>query len=304
VGKDERSLPFVGAGLEPDRERRLGLQVRVRGGRPLGDAPPSDAEDEALLGLGLARQLGAKQGELVTLTTLAADGTLNALDVRVVGLVTTGVQDLDSRFLRVHLLTAQRLLATESVTSVIVMLDSTDQTLPVSARITRELQGREPELAVLDWEARAPFYGQVRRLYAGIFGFLGTIVLVLVALSSSNTLLMTVMERVREIGALLAIGTSGGQVVRMIVFEAAWLGLLGGLLGSVIGIGVTSAIHALGIKTPPPPGAVEPMELRLEILPADLLWVAAVMVLVLALAALLPALRVLRLRIAEALVHL
>jgi len=302
VGKDERTLPFIGAALEPDRERRMGLQVRVRGGRPLDAAPA--AEDEALLGLGLARQLGARQGELVTLTTLASDGTLNALDVRVVGLVTTGVQDLDSRFLRVHLLTAQRLLVTEAVTSVIVMLDATDETGPAAAEITRQLQGREPRVAVADWESRAPFYGQVRRLYAGIFGFLGTIVLVLVTLSSSNTLLMTVMERVREIGALLAIGTSGGQVVRMIVFEAAWLGLLGGLLGGVIGVAVMSAIHALGIQTPPPPGAVEPMELRLEILPSDLLWVSVVMVLVLALAALLPALRVLRLRIAEALVHL
>ena len=302
VGKDERTLPFIGAALEPDRERRMGLQVRVRGGRPLDAAPA--AEDEALLGLGLARQLGARQGELVTLTTLASDGTLNALDVRVVGLVTTGVQDLDSRFLRVHLLTAQRLLVTEAVTSVIVMLDATDETRPAAAEITRQLQGREPRVAVADWESRAPFYGQVRRLYAGIFGFLGTIVLVLVTLSSSNTLLMTVMERVREIGALLAIGTSGGQVVRMIVFEAAWLGLLGGLLGGVIGVAVMSAIHALGIQTPPPPGAVEPMELRLEILPSDLLWVSVVMVLVLALAALLPALRVLRLRIAEALVHL
>jgi len=304
VGKDERTLPFIGAALEPDRERRMGLQVRVRGGRPLDAAPAADAEDEALLGLGLARQLGARQGELVTLTTLASDGTLNALDVRVVGLVTTGVQDLDSRFLRVHLLTAQRLLVTEAVTSVIVMLDATDETGPAAAEITRQLQGREPRVAVADWESRAPFYGQVRRLYAGIFGFLGTIVLVLVTLSSSNTLLMTVMERVREIGALLAIGTSGGQVVRMIVFEAAWLGLLGGLLGGVIGVAVMSAIHALGIQTPPPPGAVEPMELRLEILPSDLLWVSVVMVLVLALAALLPALRVLRLRIAEALVHL
>jgi putative ABC transport system permease protein len=220
-----------------------------------------------------------------------------------VGLVTTGVQDLDSRFLRVHLLTAQRLLATEAVTSVIVMLDDTELTRSAAAEITRQLQGREPQVAVADWEGRAPFYGQVRRLYVGIFGFLGTIVLVLVTLSSSNTLLMTVMERVREIGALLAIGTSGGQVVRMIVFEAAWLGLLGGLLGGVIGVAAVSAIHALGIQTPPPPGAVEPMELRLEILASDLLWVTVVMVLVLTLAAVLPALRVLRLRIAEALVH-
>ena len=90
----------------------------------------------------------------------------------------------------------------------------------------------------------------------------------------------------------------------MLVFEAAWLGLLGGLAGSVLGVAVMSTIHALHVKMPPPPGAVEPMDLRLAILPSDLLWVCLVMVLVLALAALVPSLRVLRLRIAEALVHL
>jgi len=90
----------------------------------------------------------------------------------------------------------------------------------------------------------------------------------------------------------------------MIVFEAAWLGLFGGLLGSGLGLVTTAAIHALRIQMPPPPGGVEPMDLRLEILPSDLLWVCAAMVLLLSLAALLPALRVVRLRIAEALVHL
>jgi putative ABC transport system permease protein len=303
VSRDERSVPFVGAGLETDREQRMGLEVRLRAGERLRSEAPPAGEEEALLGLGLAGQLGARTGDVVTLTVVTVDGTLNALDVRVAGLVTTGVQDLDVRFLRTHLATAQRVLGTTAVSSVVVMLDETARTAEMKGEITRLVAGRSPRLEVTDWQTRAPFYGQVRSLYAGIFGFLGSVVLVLVLLSSSNTLLMAVMERVREIGALLAIGTSPGQVLRMILLEGLWLGFIGGVAGGLLGASLGLLLRALHIKMPPPPGAVEGVDLGVALLPWDVAWVTGLMVVVLGLAAVLPALRMLRLRIAEALVH-
>ncbi len=303
ASKGDHSAPFVGAGLEPDREARMGLIVRLRSGRGLSLSPPREGEEEALLGLALARSLGARVGDVVTLTSPTPDGLLNALDVHVVGLVTTGVQDLDARFLHVHLVTAQRLLGTDAVSSIVVMLDDASETATVGQQIARRLAGHVPRLVVSDWQARAPFYRQVRSLYVAIFGFLGTIVLVLVTLSSSNTLLMAVLERIREIGALLAIGTSGGQIVRMILSEAAWLGLLGGGVGCALGAATAAVINALRIELPPPPGAVETMTLRLRVLPSDFLWVTATMVVVLSAAAVVPAVRALRLRIVEALAH-
>jgi putative ABC transport system permease protein len=301
VARDERTLPFVGAGLEPGRERRMGLIARLKAGRPLGDNAPAAGEDEALLGLGLARQLGANVGDVVTLTSMTVGGTLNALDATVVGLVTTGVQELDERFLRVHLATAQRVLGTDEVSSLVVMLDATRRTEELRGVIGRRLRGRA--LEVTTWQQRAPFYRQVRTLYGGIFVFLGGIVVVLVCLSSSNTLLMSVMERVREIGALLAIGTSPGQVVRMVVLEAAWLGLIGGLLGCVLGVAVTLLIHSLHVRLPPPPGAVDPMDLALSLVAWDPIWVVGATVTMLVAAAAVPAWRILRLRIVEALSH-
>ena len=69
-------------------------------------------------------------------------------------------------------------------------------------------------LSVLSWETRAPFYRQVRALYSGIFAVFGIIVMLLVILSISNTMLMSVLERVREFGALLAIGHKPGPTAR------------------------------------------------------------------------------------------
>jgi putative ABC transport system permease protein len=143
---------------------------------------------------------------------------------------------------------------------------------------------------VVDWETRAPFYGQVRALYTGIFVFLGTIVALLVALSTSNTMLMSVLERVREFGTLLAIGTSREQLARMLILEAWWLALLGGVAG-----------NALEINMPPPPAAVDPVRLALTVVPTDVLWALAFMAAILGVAAIPPMLRVFRLQIVDAL---
>jgi putative ABC transport system permease protein len=114
---------------------------------------------------------------------------------------------------------------------------------------------------------------------------------------------MTVMERVREIGTLRAIGTSRGQVAGLLLAEALWLGLFGGLAGDGLAVALIRGINALQLKMPPPPGAVSPIDLRLAVVPGALLGAAALMLVVLSLASLAPIARSLRLRIAEALAH-
>jgi putative ABC transport system permease protein len=304
ASKDDRSSAFVGVALEPERERRMNLEVKIRGGVNLPDAPPPVGEDQVLLGVSLAQSLGAQPGDVVTITAMTADGTLNALDVRVAGLVTTGLQELDARLLKTHLATGERLLGTDRISSIVIGLDDTVRTQEVGDALARRLPSVSAELLVLtDWRARAPFYGQVRALYSGIFWFLGGIVFVLVCLATSNTLLMSVLERVREFGTLLAIGTGRAQVAWMVVLEALWLGVVGALVGDALAAVLVMAINAAGIQMPPPPGAAEGFPLQLAVHLRDFVAVVALMVLVLGVAAVFPAVRTVRLRIVDALGH-
>ncbi len=129
------------------------------------------------------------------------------------------------------------------------------------------------------------------------------IVAALVALSSANTLLMSVLERIRELGTLLAIGTSRAQLARLLLFEALWLAALGVVAGSAVGLALVVIINRLGIEMPPPPAAVDPIELSLLVVPSDFLWIGAFMRCILVLAAVPPMWKVFRLRIVEALGH-
>jgi putative ABC transport system permease protein len=303
ISKGERSAAVLAVADEPERARRMQFEVKVPAGVGLPDAPPPEGEDTVLLGAALARNLGAGPGDVLTLLGITADGTLNALDLRVTGLTTTGLQDVDSRIVRMHLVSAQRLLGTQNITSLVIGLDDTSRTTEVLGELERRLGGRQSSLAVVDWKTRAPFYGQVEALYLGIFWFLGAVIFVLVCLSTSNTLMMSVMERVREIGTLLAIGTSRAQVAAIVMFEALWLGLLGALVGDLLGIALVVGINALGIQMPPPPGATGGIELHLASAPGDFAATIALMLVILGIAAAVPAGISVRLRIAEALRH-
>jgi len=302
-GPDGRSASFVGVGSEPERTRRMGFEKKLRAGELLPDAAPREGEDAALVALGLAASLGVEPGDVVTLLATDADGRLNALDVRVAGLVTTGVQELDTRWLEVHLASAERLVGAGLASDLLVGLDDTAATASAAAAVRAAVAGHEPPLAVVPWTERAVFYEQVKNLYAGIFWFLGSIVFVLVVLATSNTLAMTVMERIRELGTLRAIGTDRGQVAAMILAEAVWLGLLGGALGGLLGALAIAGLNAANLHMPPPPGAVDPIDLQLAFVPEAFAGAGALMVVVLALAALGPILRAVRMEVVDALGH-
>jgi putative ABC transport system permease protein len=299
----DRSAGILGMAVEPDRQARMAMITRVRNGRGLPDQPMPMGEDRVILGIGLAKALGASPGDVIVVMGATANGTLNALDLTVEGTFTSGFQDLDGRLLQVHVATAERLLATDRVSSIIVRLDDSRATGLVAGDLRAMFADGPAPLAVVDWESRAPFYQQVRGLYIGIFIFFGAIVAALVTLSISNTLLMSVLERVREFGMLMAIGTSRAQLSALMLTEALWLAVIGSLAGSALTIALAAGINAAEFEMPPPPAAVDPITLALQIESTDHAWTALFMVLILAAAAVAPIVRILRLRVIDALGH-
>jgi putative ABC transport system permease protein len=110
-------------------------------------------------------------------------------------------------------------------------LDDTATTLALEANPIERIQG-----AVADALARV----------FGLFDVLAIIAVLVASLGIVNTLTMGVLERVRELGVLRAIGMSRSQAFRMVVVEAGLLGVVGVVLGSLVGLAVGVVMLALG----------------------------------------------------------
>src|SRR6185436_9871272 len=79
ISNGEKSEPFLGNGVEPEREAEMGFGLNLKEGEPLWE---DGGEDQALLGTGLAATLKAKVGDVLTVMGTTSSGALNALDVR------------------------------------------------------------------------------------------------------------------------------------------------------------------------------------------------------------------------------
>ena len=302
-----RSVAFLGTAVDPGREPRFMacLDALKDGATAPGGAGSrwlsvDPAAREAILGTGLARALGASVGSSLTLMSTTKDGALNAVDVEVVGLQDLGLKELNDRMLTVSLATAGQLLDAGPARSALsVVLRHPGDTAREQARF----QGLLPGTSVKPWFELASFYRQVKLLYVAIFGFMGLVLFLVVLLATANTLLMSVMERIREFGVLRAMGLQPGQLLSLLQWEGAFLGLLGSLLGLAVTLLLRAGLNALHLQMPAPPGTSHGYELDIHFVPLVYLLVALGLQATIQLSALAPGLKAARLRIVEALRH-
>ena len=85
--------------------------------------------------------MNVKVGDGLTLFAVTSDGALNGVDVQIAGIVETGVAEMDARYLRITLPSAQRLLQSDRVTNLVVGLDDTANTDAVYRELIPRLRG-------------------------------------------------------------------------------------------------------------------------------------------------------------------
>ena len=301
VSNGQKSSVYMGSAVDPAAESGLGFNPNVVEGTNF--TSNSKADVQALVGTGLAKSMNVKVGDGLTLLAVTSDGALNGVDVQVTGIVRTGIADLDARYMRITLDSAQRLLESDRVTNLVVGLDSTANTDAAYDALLPRLRGLGQEMTMKKWLDLATYYKQVRGMFDGIFLFMGVIVFFMVLMASVNTLLMAMFERTREIGTMLAMGTPRAWIIGLFMAEATVLGVLGAALGVTVGNLLGLALNASGLHLPPPPGYTTPIAFRVLHIPGIMIGSSVMVVVSLAMASILPAVRASRLQIVEALSH-
>ncbi len=291
----ERTISFVGEGVEPQREQTLSSELVVEHGRPL----ESIDERSLLLGEGLAKNLGVGVGDVVTLLVTTAAGGVNAIEAQVAGIFYTSTKAYDDRALRLPLQTAQALLRDESISKFVGVLPRTSDTEEAVGALKAALDG--DGVQVKAWREIADFYNKTVQLFSSQLAVVRGVIVAIVLLSVSNTLARNVMERTSEIGTMMALGRTRSAVARLFVGEGLILGVACGVLGVVLGWLLAFLISSVGIPMPPPPGMARGFIGGIAFTPGIAAIALLFAVLTSIIASLLPALRASRLNIVDAL---
>lgn len=288
---------IVGEGIEPEKEAKLGSLLQVVAGRNLdkGDV------NGIVIGEGVAAATKLKPGDRATVLLNTVQGALNTADFEVLGVFRSFSKDYDSRAIRVTLPAAQELMGTRAVNAVVLLLSTTEATDSSAKSLRQQLKADRYE--VKTWRELADFYDKTAGLYQRQFAVLELIILVAVLLSVVNAVNMSVYERTSEFGTLMAMGTHSKAVSNLILKENVLLGLIGSSGGTLLGIALALLISAIGVTMPPPPnsnsGYVAAIHLEAAtVATAFLIGFVATFV-----AAWLPARRVARIQVVDALRH-
>ena len=302
ISNGDKSTVMLATGVEPDSEFAVkGPFLNIIAGSVLASADPQakSVQAEVMLGEGLAKSLKAQPGTSLTLLASTTDGALNALDVTVKGVFSTGVPDIDKRLVYTDIATSQKLLNTQRVSTLGVFLKSMEATGPARGRVATA----NAKLTVQTWLDQAFFYRSVRALYNRIFGALGLIIGTIVVFVVANAMAMAIIERTREIGTLRALGTLPGQLLRSLALEGMVLGGVGAVVGAAIALGVSMLLYVFPVQMPPPPGSSRGYALNITVDPAMFALTVLAMVLLAMLASAWIARKTVHTPIVEALAH-
>ncbi|MHB8873931.1 MAG: ABC transporter permease, partial [Myxococcaceae bacterium] len=260
-----RTSFFMATAIEPSTDA-LVLPKRA-GWIDRGLTIPGPDSDALLLGSEFADGLGTPlvppgsprppEAEWPALLSPDRDGSLNGANVVVGGTLKSAAPG-DRKFGYVALGTAQKVLRMEGrVTEYAIAIDSLDDAEEVRDGVALAL-GKGYE--VHTWKQLVPFITQLFGTQDFVFGIASAIFLLVVLLGIVNAMLMSVLERVREIGTMLAVGMRRRQVVTMFILEGLVLGLLGGLVGAALGAAGVAFMHHVGVPLPAP-GSSAPLSI-------------------------------------------
>ena len=258
ASSEERTYGIAVYGVEPAFEASASsIPGLVAEGRFVA------AGDEVVIGTVLARNLRVAIGDELTVLGSGLDGSFAAAVLTIVGIFDSGIPDLDRSIAEIPLATFQEVFFMRGGGHHIVVNAPTIEAVPGYAQRIRA--ALPPDLELHDWEALQPGLKQAITADMSSSFFIYGVLVVLVAFSVLNTGLMSVLERTREFGILMALGIAPGRLGRLVLLETALMGSIGIALGALLGGVITGYFSVNGFVMP----GMEEMAVRFN-LPARL----------------------------------
>ena len=261
---------------------------------------------EIIIPKNLAKGMKLKAGSPVVIVAQNKDGSINGLNFTVAAIIESvlGPQGKEGY---IHINDARTLLRMEKpeVTEIAIRIKNFNRLNAVYADLSSSLlkfknKKGGPIFEIHTWEKLSPFVN-IAKMIDMMTISMKFIMIAIVLISILNVMIMSVYERIREIGTMIAIGTSPGKIMGLFLSEGFFLGLISGLAGNVIGI---AGIYLLNIfKIRFSFGRMDNMLLSPSININELFWLTAIVLVVSVFATLQPAYKASKMEPVDALRH-
>ncbi|CAK9884168.1 MAG: ABC transporter permease YtrF [Candidatus Erwinia impunctatus] len=215
----------------------------------------------------LSQQTDSDKGAQVNLLAASTEGAPNIVSVYVNQAQPQAQRALDNAFVMMHFDLARELLYSQQprATVMMVQLNDPNQVEQVKQQIQQALNDSGMQLEVFRFNEVDPSFDRIFAMFTIIFGVVSLFLAIVIIFTITNTINLTVMERVGEIGTIRAMGFRRSFIMRMFMAESALMGLFGVLTALGLTLIISMIINSMNISWTPPSNAT-PITINLMIL--------------------------------------
>lgn len=242
-GLDE--LPVIAYGIKP----RLHNQVFTTKDYLLQGSMLEEGSYEVLLAKKLANLMDFKVGDYSTLVFKTESESFNTIEAQITGLIHTNNPEVNSNFVYLPLGLAQEALQVDDqVSEIVIKLSEDGLARQVSSQLTQRLEQFFPQLEVHSWWDSAGEILAMSKVEEMEKLIMSGLILLIAAVGIINTIILSSLERRKEIGMMKALGVREREIILIFMLEAAGIGLIGAVIGSLLGAAVIAYLSLYGIN--------------------------------------------------------
>ena len=201
----------------------------------------------AVVGSKMAEKLNLRIGKKLVYTTTDVSGEIVSELARVAGIFKTGVNEVDGTMVLLPINSVRATLNYDAQDATLVAITINDQRHAERMRDEIAAAVGNPQREILTWkQTQAEVAGLIAMDRGGNY-IMQVLIGLLIAAGILNTLLMSVLERTREFGVMMAVGMSPATLFRLVLVESVWLALIGIVVGIVITTPWYAYLHYVGL---------------------------------------------------------
>ena len=231
VNNGQEEFPITAVGIRPETDNEV---INLSDYILKGEMPKEG--NSAILGKALAKLMGFEVGDYITLLFKTKEGTFNTIDAELTGILDTPNPQINEYQIFLPLSLVQNSLQLDNKASkYLVKLDNREQALSITNNLNQEFENHEGNLRAYNWEKLSQEIlamvrqGDIENLVM-LF-----IIIVLAAVGVINTIILSALERLEEIGMMKALGLKVREIIYIFVIESACIGTIGSFFGVIFG---------------------------------------------------------------------